>query len=143
MNERILIIDHEPDIRKCLETILVKKGYQVRSASGGNEAIGIFKSESFALLIMEVRIPNLNGLKLIRQFKELDEDVEIIVLTGSATIDNAVQSMRGNGAFDFLTKPLENSKQLLVSVNEALVKYRANRKKRALLEKLKQTNGEQ
>ena len=142
MNEKILIIDHEPDIRKNLETILVNKGYQVRSASRGDEAIGIFKSESFALVITEVRMPNLNGLKLIRQFKELDEDIEIIVLTGSATVDDAVQSMRGNGAFDFLTKPLENSKQLLVSVNEALVKYRANREKRALLEKLKQTNGE-
>ncbi len=140
MNEKILIIDHEPDIRKYLETILAKKGYQVRTASRGDEAIGIFKSESFALVITEVRIPKLNGLKLIRQFKELDEDVEIIVLTGSATIDSAVQSMRCNGAFDFLTKPLENSKQLLVSVNEALVKYRSNREKRELLEKLKQNN---
>ncbi len=142
MNEKILIIDHEPDIRKNLETILVKKGYQVRAASESNEVIDIFKSESFALVITEVRIPKLNGLKLIRQFKELDEDVEIIVLTGSATIDNAVRSMRGNGAFDFLTKPLKSSKQLLVSVNEALVKYRSNREKRELLEKLKQTNGE-
>jgi DNA-binding NtrC family response regulator len=143
MNEKILIIDHELDIRKNLETILVKKGYHVRTASGGNEAIDIFKSESFALVITEVRMPKLNGLKLIRQFKELDEDIEIIVLTGSATIDNAVRSMRGNGAFDFLTKPLENSKQLFDSLDQALKRHRVNKEKRALLDKLKQTNGEQ
>ncbi len=142
MNEKILIIDHEPDIRKNLETILAKKGYQVRTASEGDEAIGIFKSESFALVIMEVRIPKLNGQKLIRQFKELDEDVEIIVLTGSASIDSAIQSMRCNGAFDFLTKPLENSKQLFDSIDQALKRHRVNIEKRELLEKLKQTNGE-
>ena len=142
MSEKILIIDHEPDIRKNLENILAKKGYHVRTASEGDEAIGIFKSESFALVITEVRIPKLNGLKLIRQLKELDEDVEIIVLTGSATIDNAVRSMRCNGAFDFLTKPLENSKQLFDSIDQALKRHRVNKEKRALLEKLKQTNGE-
>ncbi len=142
MNEKILVIDHEADIRKNLEAILVKKGYHVRTASKGNEAIDIFKSESFALVITEVRMPNLNGLKLIRQFKELDEDVEIIVLTGSASIDDAVQSMRCNGAFDFLTKPLENSKQLFDSIDQALKRHRVNIEKSALLEKLKQTNGE-
>ncbi len=143
MNEKILIVDHESDIRKNLETILVKKGYQVRAASESNEAIDIFKSESFDLVITEVRIPKLNGLKLIRQLKKLDEDIEIIVLTGSASIDNAVQSMRCNGAFDFLTKPLENSKQLFDSIDQALKRHRVNKEKRALLEKLKQTNGEQ
>lgn len=143
MNEKILIIDHEPDIRKELATILAKKGYQVRAVSEGDEAIGIFKTESFDLVITEVRIPKLNGLKLIRQFKALDEDIEIIVLTGSATIDNAVQSMKGNGAFDFLIKPMESSKQLFTSIDQALKRRRVNRKKRALLDKLKKTSGEE
>ena len=143
MNEKILIIDREPDILKDLETILVKKGYLVKTTAKGNEAIDIFKSESFALVITEVRMPKLNGLKLIRQFKELDEDVEIIVLTGSATIEDAVQSMRCNGAFDFLTKPLESSKQLFTSIDQALKRHKVNKEKRALLEKLKQTNWEQ
>jgi DNA-binding NtrC family response regulator len=137
MNEKILIVDYEKDIRMNLETLLVKKDYQVRSASRGDEAIRIFKSEPFALVITEVRIPKLNGLGLIRQLKELDENIEIIVLTGSATLDNAVQSMRGNGAFDFLTKPLKNSEKLFSCIEQALSRYRVNIEKKALIDKLK------
>ena len=142
MNEKILIIDHEPDIRKDLETILTKKGYQARTASGSDEAIGFLKSESFALVITEMRMPKLNGPEFIRQLKELDDNLEIIVLTGSATIDNAVQSMRDNGAFDFFTKPLGSLDKLLTSIDQALNRHRMNREKSAILEKLKRTRVE-
>ena len=142
MNEKILIIDHEPTIRNSLETILTKKGYQARTASGSDEAIGFLKSESFALVITEMRMPKLNGPEFIRQLKELDDDLEIIVLTGSATIDNAVQSMRSNGAFDFFTKPLGSLDKLLTSIDQALNRHRMNREKSALLEKLKRTRVE-
>jgi len=87
-------------------------------------------------------MPKLNGLELIRQLKELDENLEIIVLTGSATIDNAVQSMRGNGAFDFLTKPLESPDKLFASIDQALKRNRVNREKSTLLERLKRTRVE-
>jgi len=142
MNEKILIIDHEPDIRKDLETILAKKGYQVRTASGSDEAIGFLKSESFALVITELRMPKLKGQKFIRQIKELDEDLEIIVLTGSSTIDNAIQALRHNGAFDFFTKPLGSLDQLLTSIDQALNRHRKNREKSALLERLKKASRE-
>ena len=124
MNEKILIVDREPDIRKTLETLLRKKGYQVRSASGGDEAIDTFKSEPFDLVIMDINMPVTNGLKVLRKMKKLDEDIKVIVLTGSASIDNAVQALRHNGAFDFLAKPLRNGEQLIISVEQALEKRR-------------------
>ena len=129
MNAKILIIDRESDIRKTLETLLRKEGYQVRSASGSEEAIDIFKSEPFDLVIMDINMPGSNGLQVMRKIKKLDEEIEVIILTGSASIDNAVQALRHNGAFDFLAKPLENVDQLINSVEKALQKHRLHKKR--------------
>ena len=134
MNEKILIIDREPDILKTLETLLTKEGYQVRSASGGDEAVDTFKSEPFDLVIMDINMPVTSGLKVMRNIKKLDEDIEVIVLTGSASIENAVKSLRHNGAFDFLPKPLKNIDQLINSVEEALQKHRLHKKRGAFQE---------
>jgi len=136
MKERILIIDREPDIRKTLETILRKEGYQVRSASGGQEAIDILKSEPFDLVIMDINLPETNGLNVMRNIKELKEDIKVIVLTGLASFDHAVQTLRHEGAFDFLSKPLKNKDQLIFSVRKALEKRRLNREKNAFARKL-------
>ena len=137
MNEKILIIDREPDIRKTLETLLRKEGYQVRSASGGDEAVDTFKSEPFDVVIMDINMPVTSGLKVLRKMKKLDKDIKVIVLTGSASIDNAVQALRHNGAFDFLIKPLKNGEQLIISVKQALEKLRMNREKNAFVRTLR------
>ncbi len=128
MKEKVLIIDREPDIRKTLEALLRKEGYQVRSASGGDEAVDTFISEPFDLVIMDINMPVTNGLKVLRKMKKLDEDIKVIVLTGSASIDNAIQALRHNGAFDFLAKPLENVGQLINSVEKALQKQKLHKK---------------
>ena len=129
MNEKILIIDHEPDIRKGLETILVKKGYQVMTASGSEAGISVLKSEPLDLVIMDIRMPGMDGLEFMREVKKLGDDVEVIVLTGSVSVENAVKALRDDGAFDFLTKPLKNVDQLINSVKEALQKQRLHKKK--------------
>jgi CheY-like chemotaxis protein len=135
MNEKILVIDREPDIRKTLETLLRKEGYQVRSASKGDEAVDIFQSEPFDLVIMDINMPVTSGLKVLRKMIKLDEDIKVIVLTGSASIDNAVQALRHNGAFDFMTKPLKNGEQLITGVKQALKKAGLNREMKALTRK--------
>jgi DNA-binding NtrC family response regulator len=136
MNEKILIIDHEPDIRKDLETILAKKGYQVMTASGSEAAISVLKSESLDLVIMDIRMPEMDGLEFMREVKKLGDDVEVIVLTGSVSVENAVKTLRDDGAFDFLAKPLKNVDQLINSVKEALQKQRLY-KKRGAFQKVK------
>ena len=88
MNEKILIIDREPDIRKALETLLKKQGYQVQSASVGEEAMDALKSEPSDLVIMDINMPGTNGLQVMRNIKELEEGIEVIVLTGLNSIDN-------------------------------------------------------
>jgi DNA-binding NtrC family response regulator len=134
MNEKILIIDNEPDILRTLDSILTKKGYQVRSTSESEQVISVLKSEHFDLVIMEIRMPGTDGLEVMRQIKKLGDDLEIIVITGSASIENAVKALRHDGAFDFLTKPLENVDQLINSVEKALQKHRLHKKKGAFQE---------
>ena len=75
-------------------------------------------------------MPEIDGMEFMRQIKKLDDDIEVIVLTGSASIENAVKALRHDGAFDFLTKPLENIDQLINSVKKALQKHRLQKKKR-------------
>ena len=122
MNEKILVIDREMDIRKTLETLLRKEGYQVRSASGGDEAVDTFKSEPFDLVIMDINMPVTTGLKVMRNIKKLDEEIEIIVLTGSVSVYSAIQALRHNGAFDFLSKPLKGLDELTTTMKLALEK---------------------
>ncbi len=86
------------------------------------------KSEPFDLVIMDINMPGINGLQVIRNIKELDEAIEVIVLTGSVSIDNAVQALRHDGAFDFLSKPLETGDQLINSIEKALQKQRLRKK---------------
>lgn len=131
VNEKILIIDREADIRKNLETLLRKNGYLVRSASRADEAIEALKSTSFDLVIMDIRIPDMNGLQLMKQIKDIDDDLEVIVLTGATSPKDIINVLRGSrGAIDFLSKPLDNLDQLTVSIERALVEQKLKREKR-------------
>lgn len=139
MNEKILIIDREPDIRKTLEALLRKEGYQSRGASNAKEAIETFQSGPLDLVMMDIRIPGTDGIELMKQLKKLDSDIEIIVLTGAVSVDNAVKALRGKLAFDFLTKPLKNKNELLLTIREALKKSRLNKKRKASEKELKKS----
>jgi DNA-binding NtrC family response regulator len=142
MKEKILVIDHEKDNRTILEAFLKKEGYQVRSTPDGKKAMDLIKSESFDLVIMDIRTPGINRLEAVSQIKELDDSVEVIVLTGYATIENAVKSLRDNGAYDFLTKPLENTDELINTVKRALEEHELNQEKRSLFNRVKEITEE-
>jgi len=130
MNEKILVIDYEPDILRTLENILTNEGYQVRSASGSEEAIDVLKSESFGLVIMDIRMPGVDGVEFMKQVKELVNGIEIVFLTGSPRMKNAVKALRDDGAYDFLTMPMENVDQLINTVKRALRKQKLKNKNR-------------
>lgn len=122
MGAKILIVDDEPDVLKTLKTILTNEGFQVRTALSGREAIEIFKAEPFDVVITDIRMPGMDGVEVIKQVSQLNRDVEVIVLTGFATMENAVRALRDNRAFDYLTKPLEDNQMLINSVRRALEK---------------------
>jgi DNA-binding NtrC family response regulator len=142
MKEKILVIDHEKDNRTILEAILKKEKYEVRSTPDGKKAMDLIKSEHFDLIIIDIRVPGINRLEAVSQIKKWDDSIEVIVLTGYATIENAVKSLRDNGASDFLTKPLESTDELINNVKIALRRREMNQEKRSLFNRVKEITEE-
>lgn len=135
MKGKILIVDDEKDILKFLDILLSGEGFQVKRASKSTEAVNLFKSETFELVITDIRMPEMDGLELMKHLKALDENVEVIILTGFATLDNAVKALRDGGASDYLLKPLENIEDLFTAVNRALKKRRSQIRDRIEIER--------
>jgi len=138
MTGKILIVDDELDILDMLSGFLKQEGFIVNTASSGEEAIRVFKSEPFDVVITDMRMPGMDGLMLMRRVKELDEDVEVIILTAFAALDNVIEAFRHKGAFDYLTKPLDNINDLFITVSQALKSRRLKIENRALVEQLQQ-----
>ena len=142
MKEKILLIDDEPDVLNALKRLFTFEDYQVKTASSGEEGIKIATSESFDLVITDIRMPGINGVEVIKQIKQVNDDIEIIALTGYASLDNAIEVLKNSRAFDFLQKPLDNIETILNTVHQALEKKRLRIENRNLLLKLKQSNEE-
>ncbi|MCK5879065.1 MAG: sigma-54-dependent Fis family transcriptional regulator [Holophagae bacterium] len=116
--EQILIVDDEENIRRTIRAILEDEGYAVREAASGSEAFTQLQDGQVDLVITDVWMEDIDGLKLIDFIRNSGIDVEIIVISGHATIEVAVQATR-KGAIDFMEKPLSFEK-LLLSISNAL-----------------------
>ena len=137
MDENILIIDDDPEILKMLATILVGENYRVFPAERGKEAIKMYQSNPIDLVITDISMPGMSGLEVLKAIKQIDIDMEVIVLTGIATFENAVQALKEDGAFNYLTKPLEDIEDLLITVKRAIEKRKLRFENKTLIEKLK------
>jgi|GEM_PF-3946960 len=138
MHNNLLVIDDEPDIRNTLKMALSQEDYNVYAASGGDAALEILQQHAIDLVITDMRMPGMDGTQVIRKVKEHDPDIEVIVLTGHATLDNAIMSLRQMGAYDYLTKPLEDLDELFMAVEKGLEKRQLTLENRALLLDLKE-----
>ncbi|MBI5905816.1 MAG: sigma-54-dependent Fis family transcriptional regulator [Deltaproteobacteria bacterium] len=103
--KRVLVVDDEPAIVTLLSTILQDKGWTVTEARSGTEGIEKLESGQFDLILTDLMMPGESGLDLLRASKEIHPDVEVILMTGYATADTAIEAMR-SGAFHYLVKPL-------------------------------------
>lgn len=142
MNNRILLIDDEPDVLSTLEMTLSQEAYSVATATDGEAALEYFRNQPFDLVVTDMRMPGMDGVEVIRRIKALDPDVEVIMLTGYATLDNAVTVLRNAGAFDYMTKPIEDIDELLMVVEKALEKRRLTLENRKLIRSLKKKEAE-
>ncbi len=139
MKRKILIVDDEKDVRTTIETALKLENYMVKSAASGEAAITLLEEENFDLVITDMRMPGKDGVDVLRRVKGIDDTVEVIILTGYATIENAIETLRNDGAYDYLTKPLENIDTLLLSVAQALEHRTLRNMNRKLTADLQQT----
>jgi len=131
----ILVVDDNAGIREAVEKILEKEEtYTVFTASNGEEAVKILQQNTIAVLLTDLRMPKVDGLELLKIAKTISEDIEVILITGHATVEVAVEVMK-DGAFDFIQKPF-NKTTVLKTVRKAIEKRGLVLENRTLHEKL-------
>ena len=106
MKFKILVIDDEPILRDSLEVALKTSGYEVLTARTGEEGLELFRVENPDLVLLDHWLPGINGDEVLRQIKEDDPEIPVVVMTAQGSIELAVNSMK-MGAFDFLVKPFD------------------------------------
>ena len=105
---RVLIVDDEYQLLEAFKKKLTREGMEVFTASNGKEALSIVRQETFDIGLFDIRLPDIDGVQLLKELKELQPTAEVIMLTGYASIDTAIRSMK-LGAYDYLTKPVKLS----------------------------------
>jgi DNA-binding NtrC family response regulator len=132
----VLIIDDEIGIRESLETLLEMEGYEVESAASAEEGIGCIGERAFDLVLLDLALPDRNGIDLLRDLRIQDSQLSIIMITAYGTVENAVKAMQA-GAANFVQKPWDNEK-LLADVRAAVARHRAEEENIQLKRALKQ-----
>ena len=108
----ILVVDDEPAIRENLELLLSEANYKVALAENGAEGLRRIEAELFDLVLLDVMMPDRNGLEVLREIHENSPETAIVMITAFGTIENAVSAIKA-GAADYITKPWDNEKLLL------------------------------
>src|SRR5262249_49179767 len=105
-NGKILVVDDEPAEREGLARLVGQWGYEVETASSGEEALNLIETQHPAVVLTELVLPEMDGLTLLQQLKETGRPPNVRVITGQGSVESAVEAMR-HGAFDYLTKPVD------------------------------------
>jgi DNA-binding NtrC family response regulator len=132
----ILVIDDEAEIRESLETLLEFEGYSVESAASADQGLAKLGERAFDLVLLDLALPDRNGLELLPELRALDPDISVIMITAYGTVEYAVRAMQA-GASNFLQKPWDNEK-LLADVRAAVGRRRAEEENIQLKRALKQ-----
>lgn len=117
----MLVVDDEADMLQVCRKILEEKSYIVSTASDGPEALQLLRQEPVDVAVLDLRLPSMDGLEVMREALRLNPDTAVLIITAHATLDAAVQAVR-NGAFDLIPKPF-SATQLEVAVDRS-VSYR-------------------
>ena len=136
---RILLVDDDERLRRAAGKVLAAEGYQVTVAASGAAALECLRQAAFALVVSDLRLPDLDGMALLKQVRELVPAAEVVVLTGHGSVEKAVEAMR-LGAYDFIQKPLDSA-AWLKTVSKALEKQRLASENRQLRRQLQQRLG--
>ncbi|MGH7254262.1 MAG: response regulator, partial [Nitrospirales bacterium] len=129
MKKRVLIVDDEPSIQTALK-MLLDSTYQVQIASEGQTALDLFKQEPPHLVLLDVMLPGIDGLEVLKVIRAEDATVPVIMLTATKTVKPAVEAMK-MGAADYLTKPFD-AEELRLIVSRTLATQDLEREVRYL-----------
>lgn len=134
MTARILIVDDEPGVRESLTELLRIEGYKVESAESGNLALENLKEGDFDLVLLDLRMPGIDGVEVMGEIRKFHPDTRIIIITGFGTLESAIEAIRF-GAQDYLLKPY-GAEDILLSITKALSEKETKTRKEILIEQL-------
>ena len=130
----ILIVDDEVGPRESLRMIL-KPIYEIYTATNGDEALQVIQNENIDLVTLDLRMPGLSGIDVLREIKKIRADVEVIVITGYGTLTNAQEAIR-YGAGDFISKPF-NVADIIAIISKSFERRNYNMKIKNLIQQIK------
>ncbi|MBK9714000.1 MAG: response regulator transcription factor [Kouleothrix sp.] len=129
---RILIVDDESSIRLTLGALLQRAGYDVTAAENGAEAVALFERQTFDLMLVDLKMPGMDGMQVVSAARQRQADLAIIVLTGHGSLDTAVEGLH-QGIFDYLLKTTEPI-QVIERVKAGLLARSQRIRERTLLD---------
>lgn len=135
----ILIVDDSVTSCSKITEILEAQGYLVSVAHTAEEAIPLFNSQEFNLVITELLLPGMSGLNMLKIIKESRPDTDVVIISSNASSFNTLKSLR-QGAYDFIVKPIDDETVLYNMIERALEKQEQNRKKQLLVKELTEKN---
>ena len=133
---RILIVDDEEGIRDILSRLVRKEGFEPAAVADGQTALNLIRRESPDVLLLDIKMPGLDGIEVLRQTRELDADLPVIMITAHGFVKGAVEALRA-GAHDYLVKPFDNA-DVIRSVHRAMNDRRLRRTIRILSERTRE-----
>ena len=112
---RVLLVDDEEDFRKTLANRLRKRKLETTEAESGPEALEALNRQAYDVVVLDVRMPGMDGIEALKKIKQSHPLVEVVMLTGHASVESGIEGMR-LGAFDYLMKPCD--------INELILRFR-------------------
>ncbi len=130
--QTILLVDDDPKVLANLSCLLESWNYKTLKTPEGNEALSLLEEKAVDLVILDLVMPSMDGMTLLKQILAKKPSLPVIILSGHGTIAKAVEAIKV-GAYDFLEKPVETGK-ILITIENALARYRLEKEKQNLLE---------
>jgi two-component system response regulator HydG len=133
---KILIADDDASHRAMLRATLASEGYTTAEAGDGEEAVRQVEAQAFDLVLLDLKMPRLDGVEALGRIKALNPSLPVLIMTAYASVDTAVQTLK-TGAYDYLTKPLDTD-ELLLSISRTLEHFQLKAENQALRERLEE-----
>ena len=132
---KILVVDDDKVVLRAVTEILQREGYTVVAIDDAVEGLAASKDPAVDVAVLDIRMPHLSGMDLLRAIKQARPDVEVVMMTAFATVETAVEAVKA-GAYDYLTKPFSNIDEVSLTVAKALERKQLKDRTRVLEEQL-------
>jgi DNA-binding NtrC family response regulator len=126
---RILLVDDEVVFANNMSKLLTRRGYQVKAVNSGDEALRALMDNSFDVMVLDLKMPGMDGIATMHEMRKLGLFTELLILTGHGSIDTALEAIQ-LGAYDYVTKPVEIA-ELLSKIEAAFERKTIKNKKGA------------